>query len=152
MYTAKYRQVQLVVGILAILAILLPYYGPLLDHHFVARQPFHVHIYFGTARPEHTHPSQVPHTHSHTRQMANLALADSAQGRSVPDGIVYVTRHFGVSLGIAALTISVVHAALVFPAPHDNRVSFHLHEDDSLYQDAFIALPRKPPRLDPKGS
>ncbi|MFQ5344151.1 MAG: hypothetical protein ACE5F6_21625, partial [Anaerolineae bacterium] len=134
MRIAKYRQVQLVVVALAILAILLPYYGPLLDHHFVERQPFHVHIYFGAARPEHTHPYQVSHTHSHTRQIANPALADSAQGRSLPDGIVYMTRHFGISLGLAVLTISVVHAALIFSVPRDNRLSFHLHEDDNLYQ------------------
>ena len=45
------------------LAMLLPPWGQLLDHHFVERLPWHDHLYHGRVSVQHLHPFETPHTH-----------------------------------------------------------------------------------------
>lgn len=47
--------------LLAVLALGLPFWGPVLDHHFAERH--HVHILPGHLEMDHAHPYQMPHRH-----------------------------------------------------------------------------------------
>ena len=52
-------------ALLAVLGLLLPFLGPVVDHHFAERHPAHQHIYLGAAVPEHQHSYQAAHRHHH---------------------------------------------------------------------------------------
>lgn len=52
-------------ALLAVLGLLLPFLGPVADHHFAERHPAHQHLYLGAAVPEHQHRYQAAHRHHH---------------------------------------------------------------------------------------
>ena len=56
-------------ALLAVVGLLLPFLGPVVDHHFAERHPAHQHIYLGAAVPEHQHRYQAAHRH-HRHQTA----------------------------------------------------------------------------------
>ena len=43
--------------------LFLPFYVPLLDHHYSERLPGHFHIYPAEVLVEHVHPYEIPHFH-----------------------------------------------------------------------------------------
>lgn len=61
--------------VITIHALLLPLYGPLLDRHFAERLPYHNHRFL-TAKVEHQHVYDHPHTH----EPASHSEVDEAAG------------------------------------------------------------------------
>ncbi len=147
MGTRHYRQIQFIAITSVILTILLFYCGPLLDHHFVERQPFHTHIYFGPRLLEHIHPYEVPHVHNHSHPAANSA-SDASSQDSVPAGLImYMAVNDGLVLGLSMFAIDLIPAAFAPLDREDSRLAFRLLAEDRLFQDAFIPPPEKPPRV-----
>jgi hypothetical protein len=64
------------IAAVAIHALLLPLYGPLLDHHFAERLPFHSHLYSGGS-VEHEHLAHVPHSHEHSHLPGTNSLLEA---------------------------------------------------------------------------
>jgi hypothetical protein len=69
--------------------LLLPLFGPLLDHHFAERQHDHVHVYPGRVTPDHAHPYEQPHSHFRDDRGTNGA-DDLPPDDSTPRDIVYL--------------------------------------------------------------
>ena len=62
--------------------VVLVFFGPVVDHHFVERQHNHSHIYLNGSVGEHWHPFEKPHSHSN--------LTADGSGRH---GIIYQTSN-----------------------------------------------------------
>ena len=117
-------------------ALLLPAFGPLLDHHLAERQPGHAHVYVGRAVPDHTHPYEVHHRHAHS---------GSANGNGGADGILYLTSHDGIGSGLTGATASLAQDSLGPLTPEDAPLQGRFH-GDAPPDDAPIAPPWRPPR------
>jgi len=63
LYLRNRRVFRRLLDVVAVYALFLPFYAPLLDHHFTERAPEHGHIYLSGTSVEHSHPYQVPHPH-----------------------------------------------------------------------------------------
>lgn len=133
--------------VLILYALFLPFYGPLLDHHFAERQPDHQHLYLGRSVPGHAHPYTLPHTHAHLNEAGSAESPDLPKTGHDPDGIVFLTSHDGVGQGFDQLAVPSIRLSLDFPSPDNTRPPLGTTADDKILQDAYIALPKKPPRV-----
>ena len=113
--------------------------GAVLDHHSAERQPDHVHIYLGPATPDHTHPYETDHTHSHGQDTVDPT--DSA-----PNDTVYITSHDGSGHSLVSLTAPTSHDVTVFPGSQDNQLLLGLAGKDIVSPEAFVSPPKRPPR------
>jgi hypothetical protein len=130
---------RLVIGI-AILTLLLPIYGSLLDHHLVERWPDHAHFYLGSAALDHVHPYEVPHNHGIGSNFSPHDLP--------PDDIVYFSSQEAAAQGFSLLTTLLIHAALTSSYSGNNENRFGCVEGHICFaQSAFIPSPKKPPRV-----
>jgi len=132
-------------AVFAALLLLLPGFGPVLDHHFAEREPHHQHIYFGSVLPKHIHPYEVPHAHG--QKTAVPASGNAAPDSSPPDGIVYLTSYDGIGETLSFPIVPMLHLALVFPDLENNQFVFNAASNDHILSEAFIAPPKKPPRI-----
>jgi len=123
--------------------LLLPTIGPILDHHFVQREPNHYHIYLGTVVPEHTHPYQEHHTHRPASLDPNGSVPDNPVG--APD-ILYLTSQDGLGLSVTPFSTPVVLLEMVYSDPGDVwSLSRQIHHDGILIS-AFTPPPDRPPQ------
>ncbi|NQW16888.1 MAG: hypothetical protein HQ478_05315 [Chloroflexi bacterium] len=65
-------------GWVAVLALLLPVIGPMIDHHYAERLPGHGHVYFGSVELTHEHDLSASHSHA-----ASTVFAVDDSGPSV---------------------------------------------------------------------
>ena len=128
-------------------ALLLSFCGPALDHHYAERQSNHVHIYLGHVIPNHVHPYEASHAHFYTQVADGKASGYAPLSDKVSNDIVYLSSYDGVGQVFTPLTVPSIHLTLHFPEPGDNHFTFGAAGDDTLYQEAFIAPPKKSPRV-----
>ena len=123
--------------------LLLPFFGPMLDHHFAERRPDHAHVYLGPVAANHVHPYEVSaHYHHHPEGPA----AGGAGHNPPSDGIVYLTSHDGIGTGLIELTVPGMRDNAVFPDPEEYRTALRIPRSDTIPQDVVTSPPRKPPR------
>ena len=125
-------------------ALFLPFIGPMLDHHFPERQYGHVHVYLGPAVSDHGHPYEKPHFHSQPHDEAGGETGASSLGGTA-SGIIYLISDDGMGQEPAAPSAPMVRVAAIAPSPDSLVIKFG-HDDDIL-DEAFIAPPKKPPRV-----
>lgn len=125
----------------ALVALALPLFGPVLDHHFAERQPHHVHVYLGGPVPDHLHPYETS-GHLHHGHAGNHAHHHPAQN----DGILFLTDHEGIGHGLAAVVSSLGQDTPLFPGPNA-VVRSGISSDGPAPRDALVLLPKKPPRV-----
>ncbi len=143
--------------IVALYALLLPVFGPLLDHHFVEWQHNHVHIYFdGSARgdgPGHRHVYETAYRHSHqtiTPNSPKIRPGESFPGPAGPDsrpgGVAYITAYDSAGTGLVYAPAGSVAESLRFPDLGDSPLLRGYSFRDIPPTGVFTAPPRKPPR------
>ena len=128
--------------VLVAYALFIPFFGPLMDHHFAERQLNHAHVYLGEVNQDHLHPFEAAHNHSSAGHDHQAASRDTA-----PDDIVYLTSNDGLSQGVPQITTASAHVAAQFPNPEEHNSTLNTPEDAVHYDDALLALPKKPPRV-----
>ena len=117
--------------------LLIPVLGPLLDHHFIERQPGHNHVYTQGIPVDHIHPHQVSHTHD----TVTFGLTSSTDGfMFLPADDEAVPGSSGVAL--TAVLLALV-AALVLPSLQTRA----LYPLLSTYRGFVPLLDLPPPRL-----
>ena len=125
----------------ALVALALPLFGPVLDHHFAERQPHHVHVYLGGPVPDHVHPYETSGRRHNGHQHVH-APHDPGQN----DGILFLTDHQGIGHGLAAVVSSLGQDASTVPGP-DAVIRLNITGDGPAPRDALVRLPKKPPRV-----
>lgn len=130
--------------IIALYALLLPAFGPLLDHHFVEWQHNHAHLYLdgrgGGSAAKHIHIYETPGRHRHIP-------ADPADGRDNPAAaIAYITAYDGAGGGWAYLSLTAAAPAPVFPEGADRPGMRGYAARTIPPPGALVPPPRKPPR------
>ena len=97
----------------AVLALMLPMAGPLLDHHFAERHPGHTHVYLGEVAPGHLHSYEALHSHNHHHH----------GGQAETNGIVYFSPMEGITTGPADVAEPAQRQLVVFAGLNDNVLS-----------------------------
>lgn len=135
---------------LAVNALLLQLYGSLLDHHFVERDPNHLHLSVGHFVREHKHPYETPHTHAHVNSDVNQTTEAPRALVSIetqhPDGVVFLCAYDVSSQGFAQPTAPPINQTAHFPEAQEVPRFFGNPDRDSLFQEAYVPPPEKPPR------
>ena len=131
--------------IVTLYALLLPVFGPLLDHHFVEWQHNHAHVYFngvlGESRPGHDHVYETSRSHDH------ILWSGTLDEKSRPDGVAYLTSYDGAGTGLIYAPSGPATESLCFPDPGDCWLFLGYTSRDAPHSGAFTAPPRKPPRV-----
>lgn len=84
MYLPNRRFLLRLLALTSACALLLPFYGAFLDHHFTERLPGHVHIYQVETPVEHIHPFEISHSHGEgTRASSVPASASGSEGKII---------------------------------------------------------------------
>ena len=123
--------------------LLLPFFGPLLDHHFPERRPGHSHVYLGPADPDHIHPYEASrHDHHHPESPTSGGAGHNPSS----DGILYLTSHDGVGTGFIELTVPAARENAVFPDLEEYLTALRIPRSSTEPRDLFVSPPRKPPR------
>ena len=126
--------------IVGLYALLLPVFGPLLDHHFAEWQHNHAHVYFNGGAPGHRHVyDAAAGGHAHR-------LLSDGTGAAGATGIAYLTAYDGAGPGSTYLPVTPVIQSLCFPDPGDCILLSGNAPNDIIPPGAFTAPPRKPPR------
>ena len=127
--------------IIALYALLLPIFGPLLDHHFVEWQHQHAHIYAAGRPAAHTHIYEIAGRHQHPQP------ADRAGNRAAPAaGLVYLTAYDGAGAAPAYLSLTTEAPRLRFPQDGDDSRRWGWPPAERRPPGAYVAPPRQPPR------
>lgn len=122
--------------LLIVVMVALPAAGPLLDHHFAERQPYHAHV---GADSSHRHDYRAAHVHP----------ADPATGESssVPSpGAALALYSFEVSSPMASVAILAnsnldEHLAAIADSPLAIRAA-----TGAAFASALVPVPKRPPR------
>jgi hypothetical protein len=132
---------------IAVGALMLPVFGPMLEHHFAERQLDHVHIYSGPTVPDHVHPYETPHSHSpgQTHNKADDVLRDSSSKSTTSQEIVYLTSQEGSERGFGPFSTPLLRGDVFLPEPPDDWFLSSLAHDDLPFE-TFIPPPETPPR------
>ncbi len=144
------KRISLLTGLfvlVALYALFLSFFGPVLDHHYAERQPEREHIYLGRVIPDHVHPYEMLHTYFHTQVADGEASGYAPLSNKVSNDTVYLTSYDGMGQVFTQLTVPSIHLALNSPDLEGDSFAFGTPEDDTLPQDAFIVPPKKPPRI-----
>lgn len=136
-----------VFSLIAIHALFQPLCCLILDHHFAERQPNHVHLYLRQVVPQHVHSYEIHHTHPRLPEADNARSQGSPESNPAPDGILCLTNNDGMTRGIVQLTVPFQHLSIGFPNPEDSSLTFGIPTAGAILQDAYLPLPKKPPRI-----
>jgi hypothetical protein len=77
----------------ALYALILPFFGPMLDHHFAERQYNHQHLYFGTKDTDHVHFYDLPYPHSHTHNTPALSQGNGTENTTSANDVISLASH-----------------------------------------------------------
>ena len=127
----------------ALYALLLPVFGPMLDHHFVEWQHNHGHIYFANGvgdGPEHRHLYQLSGGHRHP------SLPADGAGPALPEETAYLTTYDGAGAGLIYAPHGPTAHSLCFPDPEDGLLLAGYTAGETRPSGALTAPPWKPPR------
>jgi hypothetical protein len=131
----------------ALSALFMPFFGPMLDHHFAERQPSHQHVFFGSASAEHVHFYEAAHTHFHAHDLLVNPDGNGPASKELPDEVVSLASQDGVGQSSPSLTVTSLQVDLVFPDQGDSHFLLHLTGQDNLPPEIFIPPPKRPPRI-----
>ena len=137
--------VQATAGMLA-LALMAPFFGPVLDHHFAERFPHHGHIYVASAGPGHVHPYAVPHHHhddGHSHVHADAAAVAGSEA-SMPAVLFFVSND-GMTQAPMSLVVPPVTHDLTPPVPEDRGSPFAAARGRRAYGRRGSPARRRPP-------
>lgn len=123
--------------VLALYALLLPVFGPLLDHHFVEWHQQHAHIYAAGRPAAHSHIYELAGGHSHPP-------ADMAGNKAA--GLVYLNAYEGAGGVPAYLSLTAAAPGLRFPGDGEGPRLRRWTPRELPPPGAYIAPPRRPPR------
>lgn len=123
--------------IIALYALLLPAFGPLLDHHFVEWHQQHAHIY-AAGRP-------AAHSHIYERSGGHHHPPADAAGKKAA-GLVYLNAYDGAGGVPAYLSLTAAAPGLRLPGDEDGPRRWGIPPRELSPPGAYIAPPRKPPR------
>ena len=143
---SKVRLCWVAILFLAVQALLLQLYGPLLDHHFVERDPNHPHLYLGHLAQVHRHPYEILHTHSDEENITETQGPTVSIVRQQPDGVVFLCAYDVSSQGFAQPTAPLITQTAHFPEAQEVPRLFGNPDRDSLFPKVFVPPPEKPPR------
>ena len=132
--------------IVVLYALFMPFFGPILDHHFAERQYNHQHIYFGSASAEHTHFYDFPDPNSHTHNMPVIPAGSASESHESPNEVVYLTFQDGMGQSAPSFTIPALQVGFVFPDLGNLHFLLSPTGQDSLPPEIFIPPPKRPPR------
>ena len=132
-------------AVLAVAALLLPFLGPAMDHHFAERQHGHGHVYLGAASAEHQHPYEGPHIHQNDPHLAHGGSVVAVPGNGVPDDIVYLTSYRGLGQELASPLAAPIRPAVIFP--DNDPFLFAIARREHILSGVFVAPPENPPRI-----
>jgi hypothetical protein len=130
----------------ALYALILPFFGPLLDHHFAERQHNHQHIYFGATATDHVHFYDLPHPHSHVHDTPATPHGDGTGSTASPNDVISLASHDGVGHSCPSCSIPSFYLAPEFPDLGDSRFLLSPTSQDSLPLETVIPPPKRPPR------
>ena len=123
--------------------LVLSFFGPALDHHFAERHYNHTHIYLALPDAHHSHPYERPHPHSY--DPGEHCDIESPLGGPGTNGIVYLASHDGTGQETAKSFGPATRLALMFPYLGDNSFFSKPGQVTGIFQEAFVAPPKKPP-------
>ena len=127
-------------------ALVLSVFGPVLDHHYAERQPDHRHIYLEDVVSDHIHPYEVPHTNFHIQGYGRGTSTEASSSVHNPAQALFLTSYSGMNQVITQLITPLGHLVLNYSGKEDHRLAFNISEDNTFFQSAFVAPPKKPPR------
>ncbi len=124
---------------LVVLMVALPAVGPLLDHHFAERQPYHAHV---GADSSHRHDYRA--AHAHPPYAADPATGESSSTPS--PGAALVLYSFEVSSPIASIAI-LANSNLDdrLAATADSLLAIRA-ATEAAFASALVPVPKRPPR------
>lgn len=132
------------VSIIALYALLLPLFGPLLDHHFVEWQHNHAHLYLDGRSA--ASPSAHRHIYENSgRHWHQPAEPDAGKTRPAAS-IAYLTAGDGVGTVAAGLALTAAVPAILFPDANDNPRLAGYTPAELIPPAALVTPPRQPPR------
>lgn len=127
---------------MVLVALAMPSFGPVVDHHFAERQFHHGHLLVGGLSAEHDHRlGAKDHQHSYG--------TDSGPGN--PDylpGMVYLNSADGGSPPVVPVS-SAAQTSPVYPDLNGAVLRPQNSPDNAPLTEAFPALPEPPPRTRP---
>jgi hypothetical protein len=132
--------------IVVLYALFMPFFGPILDHHFAERQHNHQHIYFGATGPDHVHFYDLLHLYSHTHNPPTTPQGNGTGSNASPNEVIYLTAEDGVGHSAPSLTIPALQVDFVFPDLGDHHFLLSPTGQDSIPPEIFIPPPKRPPR------
>lgn len=121
-------------------------FGPLLDHHFAERIPYHAHVYWGGSGPGHSHPFEAPHGHVHLNQPFALGVSALPGSASGPDNTVYLVPDEGLAQSFVSMVFITQPSSPAFPKPPADLHRFALTGDRSVPAGQFVEPLKQPPR------
>ncbi len=96
-------------------ALLVPLFGPLVDHHFAERQPGHVHLYLTGVPTQHLHFHEAHHSHD------SPPAGPSDVGSSGPvleNNIIFMPQEGeGLSVSAAGVTLALLSTVIALALP-----------------------------------
>ena len=138
--------VQATAGVLA-LAMMAPFFGPLLDHHFAERFPHHGHIYVTSGEPDHLHAYAVPHHHHDDgHSHVHAGGAEPGEAAAPAGGILFFVSNDGVTQAPMSIVVPPVTHDLTPPVPEDRGSPFPPPGDDAPMAGIAVPPPDEPPR------
>ena len=139
--------VQATAGMLA-LALMAPFFGPVLDHHFAEGFPHHGHIYVASADPGHVHAYAVPHHHHDDGHRHVHADAAAAGGSEAPmPAVLFFVSNDGMTQAPMSLVVPPVTHDLTPPVPEDRGSPFPPSGDDAPMAGVEVPPAADPPRV-----
>ena len=124
--------------------LVLPFFGPALDHHFAERHHNHTHIYLADPDARHPHPYESPHSHSYgPGENGHMEPPLSEPGTN---GIVYLASYQAMEQETATPFGPDTKLALMFPHLGDNSFFSNPGQVAGIFQEEFVAPPKKPPK------
>ena len=130
-------------AIVALYALLLPVFGPLLDHHFVEWQHNHGHIYLDGRTgggPGHTHVYELAGSHTHIP-----GPASPAGGLPFQD-VAYLNAYEGAGAGLIYAPTGPSLTSLCFPESGNCPPLLGYAAAERIPSGRAVAPPRQPPR------
>ena len=132
---------------LALLGLLLPGVGPLLDHHFVERHYHHGHVFLGQdgrRQVEHVHDYGLAHRHPASGQWP---VVGGQSDYGLPDdGLVILQSNDAAGTGPVFLPGLSMNLDGVFDGTGGGPLLLHYSPDDLPPAEGLVGLPKKPPR------
>jgi hypothetical protein len=131
----------------ALYALILPFFGPLLDHHFAERQHNHQHLYFGTKDTDHVYFHDLPYSHSHTHDTPATPQGNGTENTASSNDVISLASHDGVGHSCPSCSVPSVYLNPGFPDLGDGRFLLSPTGQDSLPPETVIPPPKRPPRV-----